>query len=78
MEAHTALTPSIEARRLFGSMVARAEGMAVGLSQLIAIGVERARQGDDPNAGTEMDELVQAGWIRRDDESGGWRFTDGD
>lgn len=73
--ARTAIIPSVSARRLFGRMVARADGKQLALDQTIALNVHRRRDGQDPDAQAEVTELVREGWLAPDPDSGGWHFT---
>lgn len=68
------LTPSPEARKLYGSMVARADGDILSLEDSLRMGIERHRGGEDPTASSQIIELVSQGWVEPDHEGGGWNI----
>ena len=73
--AKTQITPSTEARRLFGRMVARSsDGEHLPLARTIELSVHRMREGYNAEAQVEVDELQAAFWISPADD-GGWRLT---
>lgn len=66
-----AVVPSPEARRLFGQMVANAEGdeLHLPIESTLALSVQRVREGKwDKGA---VAELLDEGWIQQA-PSGGW------
>ena len=73
--SRTQITPSPEARRLFGRMVARSDGAPdVGLARTIELSADLQEAGSAPAASEEVSELADAEWITPH-PSGGWGFT---
>ena len=73
----TSITPSIEARALFGQMVARADDdLILTLSETMLLYVDRKNAGSQPQAEREINELVALGWIEPH-TSGGWTLYEG-
>jgi hypothetical protein len=69
------ITPSPEARRLFSSMVARADGPGdriVSLASTLALSVRRRQMGTLDSK--EVRELQEQGWIAPDEDDGGWKI----
>ncbi len=68
----TEVTPSPTARRLFNRMVNRSdEHGCLSINASFLLGVELGREGGDPQATTEITELVKEHWIVPQRE-GGW------
>jgi hypothetical protein len=76
MQAAT-ISPSVEARALFGQMVARSnDSLILTLSETMLLYVDRKNAGDQPQAAREINELVELGWIEPH-VSGGWTLYEG-
>jgi hypothetical protein len=72
-----AIAPSIEARALFGQMVARSnDELILTLSETMLLYVDRKNAGNQPQAAQEINELVTLGWIEPH-ASGGWTLYEG-
>jgi len=73
----TIISPSIEARALFGRMVARSDdNLVLQLCETMSLYVDRKYAGQQPQATAEINELVNSGWIGAH-ESGGWILYEG-
>jgi hypothetical protein len=71
------VTPSQEARTLFGRMVARSpEGDHLSLPACLELGVELKKEGKDPLALEELRELELAYWVEPAGD-GGWFLGEG-
>lgn len=79
MGASTKIAPSIEARKLFGMMVARADSSNCGgvahmhltLAQSLELSCSLMRAGEDHEAFGTISELLQTEWIDPAPD-GGW------
>lgn len=65
--------PSRSARCLFSQMAARSTNLVLNLEQTIVLIVDRQRAGHGLDQ-DEVHDLLEEGWIQRDDSSGGWRL----
>lgn len=71
------ISPSVEARTLFGQMVARSDdNLVLPLSETMGLYVDRKNAGSQPQAAHEINELVTLGWIEPH-VSGGWTLYEG-
>jgi hypothetical protein len=72
----TVLTPSAEARQVYGMMVSRADNndgeLHLTLANSIALSCTLRRKGEDGQAMTAVTELCEANWIAPVAD-GGWR-----
>lgn len=73
MATKTRITPSPEARRLFGRMVARSDDttLQLGLADTIGLQVDLKHEGADPHAQEAVSELLEEEWIDAGPE-GSW------
>lgn len=63
-------SPSASARMLFGRMVAKSDGAKLNIGQALTLSIEMVQEGRNPLASSEIAELQDTGWIRRD--GGSW------